>query len=738
MRKSVAIVLVICMLYIYGFGVIAEAEVYSGELDYAGSFSGEYAIVGRNEGSIKYGFMNMNGELVIDMKFDDCEDFSEGFAKVGIGKDHNSMKYGYIKTDGSYLIEPQFDIAYAMHKGYALVGLKKGETLKYGLVDNKGKIVIEPKYDYLRASGDLFEKGYVITSLNSQYGLINLKSGKIIEPKYTSILLLDNYIRTSGMVDGKEKYGIIFFDDKAIEPTFNWIHYFSSIERVIGMVELNGKFGLIGADGKYVLEPKYDEIREFNDGIIHVKLGDKYGYFDSDGSFLTGIEFDEVTAFRKGVSYVKKNGKWGLLNIDGTYKVEPIYDSIAIVNGQIQAILNGEKKLLNTDGSSKFDASYEYMYPFASIEGAHKVKKNGKEVIIDANGKPIFTKDFDKIWDFEDGVARIELKGKVGYLTIDDKYLVSPIYDSAYKDEKTSCYNTMDNELWGIVLTDGTVIKPMSEAPIQFNGDYGIIRVGLKQTYINKNGVRLTKEVFDYCYPFSEGFARVMINGQINYLNTSGNLMKKNFFYGEDFKDGFACVYDSGRYRYIDNNGNFAFGDAKYIMAKSFSNGLAAVLADNWKWGYIDTKGNMAIQPQFEGAFNFDEKLAPVIKSGKIGFIDRTGSFVIEPVYERAAEFENGMASVWKNGKYSYITANGEIKTDVSHNKSYAFSDGVSPARAISTIEGRYFWGYIRTDGTWLVEPELDYASPFTSGKGYVSKDNRQGEVTKDGKIIWK
>ena len=737
-KKAVAVILLFCILYIHGFGVFAKSEVYSGELDYAGSFSGDFAVVGKYEGKFKYGYIDKSGKLVIDMKFDYCEDFSENLAKVGIGEDLSSMKYGYIKTNGSYLIKPQFDIAYAMHKGYALVGLKKGKDYKYGLVSNKGKIVVEPKYDYIDVGDYLLDKGYAITSLNSQYGLVNLKTGKIIEPKYKSIALMSNYIRISSMVDGKEKYGFILFNGKVIEPAFDWIHHFGSIAKVIGMVEIDGKFGLMGADGKYVLEPKYDEIREFNDGITHVKLGDKYGYVDSDGSFLTDIEFEDISAFSKGISYVKKNGKWGLLNIDGTYKAEPIYDSISLVNGQIEAVLNGEKKLLNLDGSSKFDNDYVYMYPFVSIEGASKVMKDGKEVIIDAEGKPIFKKDFDKIWDFVDGVARIELKGKVGYLTIDDKYLVEPIYDSAYKDEATSCYNTKDNELWGLVLTDGTVIKPMSDAPIHFYGDYGIIRVGQKKTYIDKKGKRLTNEVFDDCYPFSDGFGRVTINGKTNYLNTAGKLMNRNFDFGQDFKEGFACVYDSGRYRFIDKNGNFAFGEtAKFLSAKSFSNGLAAIYADNGKWGYIDTKGKIVIQPQFEGAFNFDEKLAPVIKSGKIGFIDKTGKFVIQPVYESATEFENGLASVWKNCKYSHITSNGEIKTDVTQNKNYVFSDGVSPAKAISPKDGMYYWGYIKTDGSWLVKPELDYASPLTNGKGYVWKDNRLGDITKDGKIVW-
>lgn len=739
MKKAIAITLAFCMLFTSGFQIIAKSEVYTGELDFAGSFSGDFAIVGKYDGKMKYGYIDKSGKLVIGIQFNTCKDFSENLAVVGIGKDFSVMKYGYIKTDGSYLIKPQFDSAVDMHKGYAKVGIKINGEMKYGIVDNKGRTVIEPKYDDVDVTDHLLVKGYFITRLNSKFGLVNVKSGKIIEPQYNSLTFMDNYIRITNITGGKEKYGFLLFNGQAVEPVYDWIHYFGSIAGVIGMVETKGKYGLVGADGKFVLEPKYDEIREFNDGVSHVKLGDKYGYLDSDGSFLTGIEYEEITSFRKGLSLVRKNGKWGILKIDGTYKADPIYDRVSVWDDRIEVILNGEKKLLNSDGSSKFDGDYEYMYPFAGITGASKVKKNGKEIIVDSKGKPVFKKDFDTIGDFENGLASITLNGKMGFLTLDDKYLVSPIYDSAYKDLTEDYYQTKDNEMWGLILKDGTVIKPMSEAPITFKGDYGIIRIGQKQTYINKSGKRLTSETFDYCNPVSDGMGRVMANSKTSYINTSGKLMNRSFDFGEDFSEGYACVYDSGRYRFIDKNGVFVFGDAaRYYSAKPFSSGLAAFMADNGKWGYIDTKGKTVIQPQFEWAFNFGEGLAPVSRGGKFGFIDKSGKFAVQPVYDCVSEFEKGMAGMWKSGKFSYITSKGDIKTDISKNTNYQFTDGAATAKAISAKDGRSYWGYIKKDGSWLVQPTLDYASPLTNGKGYVWKDSKQGDVTQDGKIVWK
>ena len=82
------------------------------------------------------------------------------------------------------------------------------------------------------------------------------------------------------------------------------------------------------------------------------------------------------------------------------------------------------------------------------------------------------------------------------------------------------------------------------------------------------------------------------------------------------------------------------------------------------KWGYINKKGKLVINAQFDSAEKFDEKtgLAVVSNDGYYGYINKKGEYVIEPKYEGAEPFsDNGLAPVCVDGRWGYINKKGEI-----------------------------------------------------------------------------
>jgi len=111
-----------------------------GELEYAGEDL-LLVTVGAGEDE-RYGYVNMEGEFVIEAKFEDALVFDEGLAPVKLGG-----KWGFIDAAGRMVIEPQFPDYSEFCEGLASMRVGDGVTGKYGYIDMTGKFVIEPQFD---------------------------------------------------------------------------------------------------------------------------------------------------------------------------------------------------------------------------------------------------------------------------------------------------------------------------------------------------------------------------------------------------------------------------------------------------------------------------------------------------------------------------------------------------------------------------------------------------------------
>jgi hypothetical protein len=127
----------------------------------------------------------------------------------------------------------------------------------------------------------------------------------------------------------------------------------------------------------------------------------------------------------------------------------------------------------------------------------------------------------------------------------------------------------------------------------------------------------------------------------------------------------------AGKWGYADDSGNLVIA-ASFDQAETFSEGLGAIavrigpkpgdalieqltappIDRQFKWGFIDETGRIAVPPQYSGAGNFSEGMARVqigeAFDGKWGYINASGEMVIEPQFYHAEDFKNGRAIVWK------------------------------------------------------------------------------------------
>ncbi|MGD8191923.1 WG repeat-containing protein [Brevibacillus ginsengisoli] len=88
-----------------------------------------------------YGYINSKGKVIVEMKYQQAGQFSEGLAFVA--KEVNGhLKYGFINASGKEVIPLQYDYAADFHEGLALVKVDN----QFGYINKQGKMEIKPAY----------------------------------------------------------------------------------------------------------------------------------------------------------------------------------------------------------------------------------------------------------------------------------------------------------------------------------------------------------------------------------------------------------------------------------------------------------------------------------------------------------------------------------------------------------------------------------------------------------------
>jgi hypothetical protein len=307
--------------------------------------------------------------------------------------------------------------------------------------------------------------------------------------------------------------------------------------------------------------------------------------------------------------------------------------------------------------------------------------------------------------------------------------------------------------------------------PISQNGSWG---------YINKTGKVIAKPIYYKADEFYDGVGIVVStikdkilgytpwNNRYGVIDVKGKiLIKPSFFtdisrFNENITN--AQYYNEKTEKYcnclINKNGKILCTLAQDIdlriplyrnnNAPLMSSGL--LLAYNKStnlYGYINTKGKWAIQPNFDSAYIFSGGLAYVVMDGKKGYINKTGKMVIDASeYSECGDFYDGFAVVAKsdsslNPKYGYIDTKGNLEIPLQYDNAYNFSEGY--AKVITYTESHkpnIF--YIDKTGTNIfngkfINKDADDMKYSQFSDGYAKLySGRNGYIDKAGEIVIK
>jgi len=160
------------------------------------------------------------------------------------------------------------------------------------------------------------------------------------------------------------------------------------------------------------------------------------------------------------------------------------------------------------------------------------------------------------------------------------------------------------------------------------------------------------------------------------------------------------------------------------------------------KWGFINTKGEWVVRPQFEYAGYFHNGLAKVIVKGKTGYIRQDGTMAIEPRFEEGDDFFDTITVVrgYFQNKFQnlYINTCGIILWEEKFCFAWPFQDGVAEGSTCEFNEGdEQLWGAIDANGEYIFTPQFKSPPQFLNKNTVLAqKDSLWGIVSVDGHWI--
>jgi len=294
-------------------------------------------------------------------------------------------------------------------------------------------------------------------------------------------------------------------------------------------------------------------------------------------------------------------------------------------------------------------------------------------------------------------------RGKIGLKDDKDSILVSPIYDF---------YEPPQAEHDWFVIGQGfyeRLNNNASDREVKFTGKFGFIGV---------SGQEISRPRFDMIFTVFKDYA--IVGEGAGYLIYN------------DWPEGKSISF-SGNMGVINNTGSvivpFSFTDIKQVKS-----------ADQSYWFSLDEHGTsylyqdsvlLGIPENTKAISDFSHGLAKIEVNQKFGFIDTLGQIAVQPVYDQAKDYQGGKAYVKLKDRYLWIDAYGNEIEDAN---AIIFDDIDPYSEGFARVMLFHEYGFIRPDSSFFIFPRFTDAAPFFNHISSVSSIDSFGYVFTNGK----
>lgn len=191
---------------------------------------------------------------------------------------------------------------------------------------------------------------------------------------------------------------------------------------------LSYTMGYIDETGKVVIAPRYDEARDFSEGLAYVSSKEFRGFIDRHGKAVIKLD-DEARDFHEGLAAVKGSGTsgWGYVDRSGRWVIKPQYQlADDFSEGLAQVMVDVKFGFVNRRGEMvippRFDAhpvGYVQQRKFDTsrfAEGLACVSVGDLYGYINKKGDFVIPPQFSHAQEFSEGLAWVVTRDAKTYV----------------------------------------------------------------------------------------------------------------------------------------------------------------------------------------------------------------------------------------------------------------------------------------------------------------------------------
>jgi len=385
--------------------------------------------------------------------------------------------------------------------------------------------------------------------------------------------------------------------------------------------------------------------------LPYLKEG-KYGFINFEGRVIIQPEYDYVGFFKEGLSVVSKDNKFGFIDKGNRVKIPLTYENaLDFDQGRAVVELNELLGMIDRNGVVVFDFEFEDLGNLSG--GLIYASKNGLYGYYDKNANLRVPHQFDEAFSFIDDKAKVVKEEKEAFVDIYGTYLVPPGYsDIRFFNDSLLIYESNGN--YGLMYRNCSVYL---EAQFQEIGDLVEGRALIVKDdyigYLDQKGNVVIAPKFDL-FPnyqdkgsFKDKLAVVKYKGKYAVIDPTGKLIIPNIFQDlGSVSDKIAFSKGKG-WGYMDNAGKEIMKPA-YEYAESFLNGFAIVELGGAQ-GVIDPKGSIIVPLEYGSIVDVNNAFWMVSKFSKYGLLNKKGEIVVPLEYDKIIRMDDMFVLVKEN-----------------------------------------------------------------------------------------